>query len=232
MEKQVVVFDDDDDDEEDALDSILETSVVELDAALQSTQQEEDELVAGLTEESIVAFSKQLPATPPQDLQHQQLFVSNSNNTDRFISGIHHHPLLDTVVSESTIGSPSTTTTTNAAPAVDASGASVGGGGGGLPTPPPPPTSGSCIKLPNNSTTASPGGPLAFPGLDDRLLVPPPPPSFFATLDLTRKRVGRWGIEEKMLFLYGFRKYGRKWKQIQRLVPCRYVHSYIYHTCL
>jgi hypothetical protein len=48
-------------------------------------------------------------------------------------------------------------------------------------------------------------------------------------------RSGRWTLDEKVLFLYGLQKYGRgKWKQIQCYCPGRYVEmmrlDYIYQS--
>jgi hypothetical protein len=39
-------------------------------------------------------------------------------------------------------------------------------------------------------------------------------------------RTGRWTLEEKLLFLYGLRKYGKgRWKKISVYLPHRYVLS-------
>jgi Myb-like DNA-binding domain len=40
------------------------------------------------------------------------------------------------------------------------------------------------------------------------------------------QRTGRWTMDEKTLFLYGLRKFGKgKWKKISAYLPNRYVHD-------
>jgi hypothetical protein len=63
-----------------------------------------------------------------------------------------------------------------------------------------------------------------LPILPDPTMILPPPPPPPPPPPQRSYRTGRWSLDEKILFLYGLRKFGKgRWKKISFYLPHRYV---------
>lgn len=189
----------------DALDSILENSVGELDEALR------DEIVDSRFSAVAVYNQKTLPSTPPQ-ARHLSTDIFTESTGE--VCGN-----FDSVVSDSTgtLGSQSSREDTYVSTPLF------------IPTVVLPPYSPQTTTFPpHRFVPLQHQLPASVQKSQQPILLQHSSP---VVSDLTQKRVGRWSSDEKILFLHGLKEFGKgRWKLIQKYIPGRYVSWCLYHV--